>query len=209
MESGTEEHPPTVSSTVATPIRSAAISKPAFRIIRPAGLEITVRHCSIIQEPRSGTPRSQNGLTDPRETYHGRSSEVRPRRRPGPACGEFREDRRAEPEDHDWLPATQRGGGAADRERPGRTWPRLHGTDRSDHGEPGTSGRGADGALAGLCEDLAHDRPTHDGRDSGAGGNTPQGRQPVQGPGVAGELPLRLHQAVLPRHGAVAPSHRP
>ena len=133
---------------------------------------------------------------------------------PGLSAAEVRTDadslqghRRAQPEAAAGFRRTLQGRRPATG-RPAAPHPDLHGLHGQDDGRPQPAGSGADGALAAIHEAVAGDGPAHDGPAGRAGGRAGQGRQALHRSGVEGRGRLRLSQAVLPAHRALAAAHR-
>ncbi len=132
---------------------------------------------------------------------------------PGLSAAGIREDadgfqghRRAQPEAAAGLRRALQGRWPA-AGRPAPPDQHVHGFHGQDAGRSQQAAAGADGAVDAVHAALAGHCPAHDGSNRRAGRRAGQGRQALQRSGVEGRGRLRLPQAVLPAHRALAAGH--
>ncbi len=157
-----------------------------------------------------GSTGSPTSNTD--EVRHGRRTEARRPQaaadRSGSPAEVAREHRRALREDRERVrrEAVPRRRRAAAERRP-RDQPRLHGTREAALVRPGEARRDAGPRVGRLPEALAgHDREG-DRRPARAREGSGPRRQPLQERAVGEQLPVRLHQAVVPDHRRPRAAH--
>ena len=125
------------------------------------------------------------------------------RLRPGRARRFARLRRREGREADERVREPQRRQAALARDRRARRRPRVHGARREPARQPGEARRGADEPVVGLHEPVAELDAAHARRGRRPDRHAGQGRQALPPRRVAGALPVRLREAVVPDHRAL------